>query len=252
MPKAKTKALLQVEPSPALRAKAMEVYERLVQLHGAMPLVPRREPMHELISTMLSHRTNGRNEDLAYARMWQRFGSWEAIRDAPLEELTEALTPANFSGAKALNIQATLRRIIEARGEASIDFLRELSTDEAMAWLVALPGVGVKTATLTLLFCFHKIVIPVDTHLHRVDGRIGLIGPKDSAVVAHDILLSLLPADPYVLFNFHIANLRHGQKICVWGTPRCERCPLTDICDWYQQNRASSDNRASIRSHDKS
>ncbi|HEX3052451.1 MAG TPA: endonuclease III [Aggregatilineaceae bacterium] len=213
------------------------VYERLLKKHGERPLVPRREPMHELISTMLSHRTTQQNEALAYDRMWKRFGSWEAIRDAPTAELVEAIEPSNYPESKAPRIQAALRQIIEARGAANIDFLRDLPPHEGLEWLMELPGVGIKTASLVLLFCFSQPVLPVDTHVHRVSGRVGLIGPKDSAEAAHTILLGLLPPEPYVLFNFHVSMLKHGQKICVWGTPHCGQCPLTDLCDWYQEHR---------------
>jgi endonuclease-3 len=221
-----------------LRAKINIEYERLVALHGERPLVPRREPMHELISTILSHRTTDQNENQAYQNMWKRFGSWEAIRDAPVEELTQALSPATFPEVKAPYIKGVLKQISEERGEISIEFLRDMPTDEALEWLMSLPGVGIKTASLVLLFCFSKPVLPVDTHVHRVSQRVGLIGPKVNPTAAHPILLALLPPDPYTLFNFHIANLQHGRKICIWGTPRCEQCPLTDICNWYQTNRA--------------
>lgn len=221
-----------------LKEKAQVVHVRLRETFGEHPLVPRREPMHELVSTMLSHRTTGANEDLAYGRMWERYGSWEAVRDADTKELAQAIAPANFAEAKAPNIQKTLTRIIEERGEANIDFLADLPPDEGLAWLTSLPGVGIKTATLVLLFCFAKPVMPVDTHVHRVSGRLGLIGPKVNPTAAHAILLDLLPSEPHFLFNYHINNLRHGQKICVWGTPRCEKCPLTDLCDWYQTHRA--------------
>ncbi|MFN8459539.1 MAG: endonuclease III [Anaerolineae bacterium] len=215
-------------------SKILTVYGRLLDTYGQRPLKPRREPMHELISTMLSHRTTGHNEDAAFKQMWQRFGSWEAIRDAPVAELAEAIAPANFAEAKAPNIQETLRRIIAERGEASIDFLADLSPEEGLKWLMSLPGVGIKTASLVLLFCFSKPVLPVDTHVHRVSQRLGLIGPKVNPTAAHPLLLALLPPDPPLLYNFHVNMLRHGQKVCVWGTPRCPQCPLSDVCDWYQ------------------
>lgn len=224
---------------PDLRAKTMEVYKRLLVAYGERPHVPRREPMHELISTMLSHRTNHANEEKAYYGMLERFGSWEGVAGAPVDELTEAIASSNFPEAKAPRIQEAVRRILAERGEPSIDFLADLPTEEALAWLMSLPGVGIKTATLVLLFCFQKPVMPVDTHLHRVSGRLGLIGPKTSAEAAHQILLDLLPPEPYVLYNFHIGMLRHGQKLCVWRDPRCERCPLTDLCNYYQQVRVN-------------
>ncbi len=221
-----------------LKAKAQTVYERLLERYGRHPLVPRREPMHELISTILSHRTTQHNEQVAYDRMWERFGSWEAIRDAPLNDLIEALSPATFPEVKAPYIKGALQQIFEQRGEASIDFLRDLPATDGLAWLMALPGVGIKTASLVLLFCFAKPVLPVDTHVHRVSQRLGLIGPKVNPTSAHTLLLKLFPPDPYVLFNFHINMLLHGQRVCIWGTPRCDRCPLTALCNWYQEHRA--------------
>jgi endonuclease-3 len=228
---------MQVEQSK-LQNRAMAVYKRLLDTYGERPLVPRREPMHELISTMLSHRTTQKNESLAFHRMWDRYGSWQAIRDAPFEELAQELEQVQFPGAKAENIKKALARIIDEQGEPSIEFLRETPTEAGLAWLRSLPGVGIKTATLVLLFCFSKPVLPVDTHVHRVSQRIGLIGPKASAEAAHGLLLDLLPREPHVLFNFHIGMLKHGQQICIWGRPRCERCPLTDLCDYYQTHRA--------------
>jgi endonuclease-3 len=183
---------------------------------------------------MLSHRTTEANEALAYKRMWERFGSWEAIRDAPLEQLIAAIAPATFPESKAPNIQKALTTIIAERGAANIDFLREMSVEDGLRWLTALPGVGVKTASLVLLFCFSKAVIPVDTHVHRVSGRLGLIGAKVSAEAAHRLLLDMLPHEPHLLFNFHVAMLRHGQRLCVFNNPQCSKCPLRELCDYYQ------------------
>src|SRR5262245_51882012 len=193
------------KPESLLAAKALEVYKRLLKTHGEIPLVPRREPMHELISTMLSHRTTQKNEAIAFDQMWKRYGSWEAIRDAPVEELTETIKPATFPEAKAPNIKKALQRIIEERGEPSIEFLRELPAEEGLAWLMSLPGVGIKTASLVLLFCFGKELLPVDTHVYRVSQRLGLIGPKVSADAAQRLLPTLLPSDPHVMFYFIIA-----------------------------------------------
>lgn len=227
------------ETQTEIQAKALEAYKRLVEMQGYRKLIARREPMHELISTMLSHRTTGQNEALAYSRMWERFGSWEAIRDAPLPELIEAIAPSNFAEAKAPNIQKALAQIIAERGEPNIDFLADLAPEEGLAWLLALPGVGIKTATLVLLFCFGKPLLPVDTHVHRVSQRIGLFGPKVNPTAAHPILAALLPHEAEFLYNFHVAFLRHGQRICTWSKPRCQQCPLRDICDWYAAQPSS-------------
>ncbi len=220
-----------------LETQAIEMQRRLTELYGHKPNVPRREPMHELISTILSHRTTGRNEEEAYRRMRERFPTWEAVRDAPEKQLEEAIAPANYPEVKAPRIKQVVRLILAERGTADLEFLRTLPLDEAMAWLTALPGVGPKTASLVLLFCFARPVLPVDTHVHRVSQRVGLIGPKVDATAAHPLLLALFPPDPDMLFNFHINTLLHGQRVCVWNVPRCERCPLTDICDWYRDHR---------------
>jgi endonuclease-3 len=223
--------------------KALVVYNLLIETYGELELKPRRDPMHELISTMLSHRTTEANEALAYQRMWERFGSWEAIRDAPVVQLTEAITPATFPESKAPNIQKTLTKIIAERGEANLEFLRDQPTEPAFEWLTDLPGVGIKTATLVLLFCFSKPVIPVDTHVHRVSGRLGLISAKVSAEAAHHRLLEMLPPEPHVLYNFHVAMLRHGQRICTFNNPKCNQCPLRNLCDYYLKASVSQDTR---------
>lgn len=213
-------------------ARAGEVYARLGREYGIRPWQRRREPLHELVSTMLSHRTTGANEERAFQQLWARFPSWQAIADAPAEEIALLIAPSNFAEAKAPRIKAVLQRIIAERGAPSIDFLADMPVGAAIDWLTALPGVGPKTATLVLLFCFRRPVLPVDTHVHRVSGRVGLIGPRATAEQAHDTLLALLPADADLLWNFHHNMLRHGQRVCIWAAPRCERCVLRQICDY--------------------
>lgn len=227
-----------------LREKAWAVYGRLLKAYGERERLPRRPPMRELISTMLSHRTTHDDEELAYARMKEAFGDWEAVRDAPEDALAHAFRSARFPETKARNVKKALEMILAERGDADLDFLAELPPEEGLEWLMRLPGVGLKTASLVLLFNFGKPLLPVDTHLHRVSARLGLISPRTSAEKAHAELLSLLPKDPHVLYNFHIAMLRHGQRVCVWGRPRCERCPLTDLCDYYAAHHPPADGQA--------
>lgn len=219
-----------------VREKLWEAHLLLQELYGEQEIFSRRDPMRELISTVLSHRTTHADEEKAYWQMFERFGTWEGIRDAPYEALVDAISPSRFPEVKAAYIQKILRRIFEERGEANIDFLRDMPLDKALAWLYTLPGVGLKTASLLLLFNFHKPVLPVDTHVHRVTQRVGIIGPKVSADKAHDILLNLLPPEPKTLFNFHKHFYWHGQRVCKWGLPDCARCPLTGLCDWYKAN----------------
>jgi len=242
-----------MEPVPPieandLQAKAWQLHERLLEAYDHNPNIPRRDPMHELISTILSQRTTWQNEDRAYRQMMERFGTWEAIRDAPTDALTEAIAPWNYAEQKAPRIKEVVGRILDEHGSTDLSFLRDIPLDEAVAWLTGLPGVGPKTATLVLLFCFQRPVLPVDTHVHRVSQRVGLIGPKVNPTAAHPLLLALFPPEPQVLYNFHINALRHGQRVCVWGTPRCDQCPLTDICNYYQTNVAGRKAASRVRS----
>lgn len=224
-----------------LQERAALVHRLLGEVYGIKSWKPRREPLHELISTILSHRTTQANEAKAFERLWAKYGSWEAICDAPIEGIAEAIEPANWPEVKAPRIKAVLARIVAEHGAPDIGFLADLPVAQGLAWLELLPGVGPKTASLVLLFCFHKPVLPVDTHVHRVSQRVGLIGPKTTADQAHAALLRLLPRDADLLWNFHLNMLRHGQKICVWGTPRCEQCVLRRHCDYARAHDRAGD-----------
>jgi endonuclease-3 len=127
-----------------------------------------------------------------------------------------------------------MRRITEERGELNLDFLRDLPVEEGAAWLRRLGGVGPKTTACVLLFSCQKPILPVDTHVWRTSIRLGMIGKKVTADAAHDLLQALLPQDARIIYNFHKALLRHGQRICVYDRPRCEKCVLTDLCDYYK------------------
>ena len=207
------------------------VHLQLTDLYGTQEIYGRSDPMHELIATILSHRTTHANEVAAFKAMREHFPTWEAVRDAPLAELIACIQTANYPEVKAPWIKQVLTAVITERGEANIDFLANMTTEEAMAWLTNLPGVGLKTASLLLLFYFKKPVLPVDTHVHRVTQRVGVLGPKVSAERAHKILLEQLPEDPLVLFNFHKHFFWHGQRVCTWYNPKCV---LTSQCAYFQ------------------
>lgn len=224
--------------------KTLLTHRLLNATYKVLTLGSRRTPMHELISTMLSHRTNHQDEQTAYYTMLERFGDWEGVLNAPEAELADAVSTTRYPLQKAPQIQQTLRMIKEERGEINIDFLADLPIDEAMAWLTRLPGVGPKTATLLLLFNFKKPLLPVDTHVFRVSQRVGLIGSKVTANKAHDILLEMLPKDATELFNFHKHLFWHGQKVCTWSYPKCEVCVLNGICNYYNQVRVKGVDRA--------
>ncbi|MCK8490875.1 MULTISPECIES: endonuclease III domain-containing protein [Spirosoma] len=223
-----------MEPTADSRTRTLSAHARLNDLYGEQAVYGRADPMHELVGTILSHRTTHANEVTAYRTMRERYPTWEAVRDAPLADLIDAIKTANYPEVKAPYIQNLLTQLIGETGAANIDFLADLSTEDAMSWLTNLPGIGLKTATLVLLFNFKKPVLPVDTHVHRVTQRLGLIGPKVSAEKAHTILLSYLPQDATVLFNFHKHFYWHGQRVCTWYYPKCNECVLRDQCDFYR------------------
>jgi endonuclease III len=223
-------------PSPdveALSAKAIEVTFRLTEKYGVEPFSS-KDPMSMLVDIILSHRTRDEQTAAAYDNLLRRFGSWEAVRDAPTSEVQEAIANVNFPEVKAPRLQALMRRITEERGELKLDFLRDLPTEEGAAWLSRLEGVGPKTTACVLLFSCQKPLLPVDVHVHRVSIRLGLIGKKVTADQAHALLQALLPQDARSIYNFHKALLRHGQRICVYEHPRCNQCVVTDLCDYYK------------------
>lgn len=197
--------------------------------YGEKKLYARRAPMHELISTILSQRTTHQDEEAAYQELLT-LGDWDAITQAPTEAVAHAIRRSNYPESKAPRIQATLRAIREARGGYDLEFLAGMPVADAMKWLTDLPGVGVKTASLVLLFNFARPVFPVDTHVHRINTRVGTI-PRMGEQAAHKALLGLLPPDPPHLYELHVNLLKHGQKVCIWGRPKCPVCVLRERCD---------------------
>ncbi|WP_426493014.1 endonuclease III domain-containing protein [Hymenobacter sp. 102] len=218
-------------------AKTQENHVILNQFYPSLTLdKPRRSPMRELISTVLSHRTTHADEELAYDRMLEAFGDWAGVLAAPTAEVAHAIRTTRWPDTQAPRIQEILRRIKAERGEFSLDFLAEWPTEQAMHWLNDMPGIGLKTASLVLLFNFHKPVLPVDTHVHRIAQRVGMIGPTVSVEKAHHVLLEQLPKDALTLLNFHKHNYWHGQKVCFYAKPDCARCPLKGFCNYYQEH----------------
>ncbi len=216
-----------------LSAKALEVTERLTTLYGIAEW-SRKDPMSMLVDIILSHRTRDEQTAAAYANLLQRFGSWEAVRDAPTEAVQEAIANVNWPEVKAPRLQALMRRITEECGGLNLDFLRSISVEEGAAWLNRLEGVGPKTTACVLLFSCQAAILPVDMHVHRTSIRIGLIGKKVTASAAHTLLQALLPQDARTIYDFHKGLLRLGQRICVYDHPRCNRCVLTDLCNYFQ------------------
>ncbi|NJO83112.1 MAG: endonuclease III [Blastochloris sp.] len=212
--------------------KVYAVYVRLVEAYGPRTLHAGREPLDELILTILSQNTSDRNSGRAFRMLRAKYATWEEVMDAPTQELYETIKPAGLGNIKAPRIQNTLRAILAQRGELSLDFLDDLSVDEGKRWLTALDGIGPKTAACVLLFALGKPALPVDTHVYRVAQRLGLIGPKVSADKAHDLLERALP--PEAIYAFHVDMIQHGRRICHAQRPQCAACPLSEMCDFYQ------------------
>lgn len=216
----------------ALSAKALEVTRRLTERYGEEPFSS-KDPMSMLVDILLSHRTRDEQTAAAWENLLQRFGSWEAVRDAPTQEVQDIIANVNWPEVKAPRLQAIMRQITEERGSLDLDFLRTLPVEESAAWLNRFDGVGPKTTACVLLFSCQQPLLPVDVHVHRVSMRLGLIGKRVTADAAHVLLQALLPQDARSIYDFHKALLRHGQRICVYERPRCEKCNLTDLCDYY-------------------
>jgi endonuclease III len=222
-----------IQDVEALSKKALEVTQRLTAYYGELPF-SNKDPMGMLVDILLSHRTKDEQTAEAWNNLLKRFGSWEGVRDAPTAEVQATIANVNWPEVKAPRLQTITRQITEERGSLNLDFLRDLPVEEGAAWLNRFEGVGPKTTACVLLFSCQKPLLPVDTHVWRVSIRLGLIGKKVTADAAHDLLQALLPRDARVIYNFHKALLRHGQRICVYERPRCNKCPITDVCDYYK------------------
>jgi endonuclease III len=182
----------------------------------------------ELILTVLSQNTNDRNRDVAYARLRERFSSWDEVRDADEDEVEEAIRPGGISRVKARRIQQILRAI----GDDDLSRLSDAPLDQAREELIELPGVGRKTAACVLLFSFGRPDVPVDTHVYRVGSRLGLFRPRASFEEAHDEMLRLVGDDADEAYEVHVGLIRHGRRTCTARNPDCDNCPLLSLCPY--------------------
>ena len=206
------------------RRKLRAIRDRLRREYGRPVLRAHRAPIDELVLTVLSQNTNDRNRDVAYRRLRDRFSSWEEVRDAPVEEVEEAIRPGGLAPTKAVRI----KQILGAIGDDSLEWMEEAPLAEARDYLCDLPGVGRKTAACVLLFAYGRPDVPVDTHVYRVGTRLGLWPPKTSLERAHDEMLRLVP--PEDAYEIHVLLIRHGRRTCTARSPACPRCPLLRMC----------------------
>jgi endonuclease-3 len=213
--------------------KAAQVHQRLLDFYGEPLWRNPLPPLDELVSTILSQNTNDVNRDRAFEALVEAFPNWEAVRDAPEAEVISAIRPAGLANQKGPRIQAVLRAISAERGKLDLDFLADWDTQTAMDWLQDFKGVGPKTASIVLLFSLNKPAFPVDTHVHRVSGRLGLRPEKMGADQAHQHLAEQFPPDSY--YAAHLNIIRLGREICSARKPKCEQCPLIALCEYYTQ-----------------
>ncbi|HEX8429877.1 MAG TPA: hypothetical protein VF625_01275 [Longimicrobium sp.] len=223
-----------------VRARVLVAHERLCAAYGCpIPWFHELDPLSELVSSLLSHRTKNRDSGRAFRQLRERFAEWSEVRDAPVAEVEAAIAPVTWPEQKAPRIQEVLRRVGELRGgDLELDFLEGMPVAEARAWLESLPGVGPKTSAAVLLFSrLHLPALPVDSHHHRVAQRLGLIGASVAVGPAHRILEAQLPAEwgARELYDNHEALMIHGQRCCFFRDPACGRCPVLEICPFGQE-----------------
>lgn len=213
-----------------IKERALDVHNRLMDKFGE-PIWRNPLPaIDELVSTILSQNTNDVNRDRGFDTLRAKFPTWEEVRDAPENEVIEAVRIAGLANQKGPRIQKVLRQISDERGELDIEFLKEMPLDEAHGWLTRFKGVGPKTAAIVLLFSLGMPSFPVDTHIYRVTGRIGLRPVKMTVEQAHPYLEEIFPPETY--YAGHLNIIRLGREICKARKPACTACPLVEICDF--------------------
>jgi endonuclease III len=222
-------------PTPeALREKALEVHRRLCREYRCpIPYFQDLDPLSELVSSLLSHRTRNADSGRAFEALRARYATWAEVRDAPAAEVEAAIAGVTWPELKAPRIQQILRAVAERRGGLSLDFLADLPVPEARAWLESLPGVGPKTSAAVLSFSrLRKAALPVDSHHHRVAARTGLIPAALDVGPAHRVLEAQLPPewDAQQVYDNHEVLMLHGQRCCYYQRPACGRCVLLDLC----------------------
>ena len=222
-----------------LAKRAIKIHERLLEFYSE-PIWRNPLPaIDELVSTILSQNTNDINRDRAFNALRAKFSTWEEVRDAATNDVIEAIRPAGLANQKGPRIQQVLKAITKEQGSLDLSFLKELSVNDARNWLTKFNGVGPKTAAIVLCFSLDMPAFPVDTHVYRVTGRIGLRPEKMTVEQAHPHLESLFPPETY--YAAHLNIIRLGREICQARRPRCEVCPILKLCD-YGKKRLQNGN----------
>lgn len=217
-----------------LQNRAIKIHETLLKAFGE-PIWRNPLPaIDELVSTILSQNTNDINRDRAFEALHAKFPTWEQVRDAKESDVIDAIRPAGLANQKGPRMQQVLKAITEERGSLDLNFLADLPIEEARSWLMKFNGVGPKTAAIVLCFSLNRPAFPVDTHVYRVTGRIGLRPEKLNVEQAHPYLESVFPPETY--YAAHLNIIRLGREICNARKPLCMNCPVVDLCDFKDKN----------------
>ncbi len=218
-----------------LSKKALKVHKKLLEIYGEPVWRNPLPPVDELVSTILSQNTNDVNRDHAFDSLCAKFPTWEQVRDADTDEVIEAVRVAGLANQKGPRIQQVLRDITEERGSLDLSFLADMPLEEARDWLTKFKGVGPKTAAIVLCFSLNRPAFPVDTHIYRVTGRIGLRPAKMTVEQAHPHLESIFPPETY--YAAHLNIIRLGREVCAARKPNCPVCPVRSLCDYEPKTK---------------
>lgn len=211
-----------------MRRRLLAILRRLARAYGA-PSAPRRlPPLDELVLTVLSQNTNDTNRDRAYADLRARFGTWDEVADAPLPAIARAIRRGGLGPTKSVRIREILRELRERGVPLDERAFARMRSSTLWELLVGLRGVGPKTAACVLLFSLGRPYFPVDTHVHRVARRLGLVPEAADAARAQELLQEAVP--PEHVYDLHMLLIRHGRDTCIARRPLCSRCPLADLC----------------------
>ena len=214
-----------------LRKKAASIDRVLTKEYGRKTVETDEDPLDTLIETILSQNTTDANSHRAFKALKKRYPTWGRLIGEDPKRVAEIIRSGGLAGIKAERILAALAHIKRETGALNLDFLRDMPACEADAWLGRMKGVGPKTRSIVLLFSLGMPAFPVDTHIHRVAKRLGLIGRKTSREHAQIEMASLVPSSEF--YNFHINIIEHGRAVCRARTPRCEVCRVSGLCDYY-------------------
>jgi endonuclease-3 len=218
-----------------LKTRAIAIHEKLIEAFGEPIWRTPLPAIDELVSTILSQNTNDVNRDRGFNALRAKFPTWEAVRDANVEDVIAAIKPAGLANQKGPRIQQVLRAISEERGALNLDFLAGLHIKEARAWLTKFNGVGPKTAAIVLCFSLNMPAFPVDTHIYRISGRTGLRPEKMTVEQAHPHLESIFPPETY--YAAHLNLIRLGREVCGARKPNCPKCPIIKLCEYKEKTK---------------